>query len=346
VLDVHAALPKPGDRAEKDGLRIFSLESALIGCSPQYFSRHATDARAALPLIRDASGLLRKLLDGGHSTIAGRLAGAFRNSGRDQIADEITKTMLAAGYSVRETDPFDERPALVLPSRETSPYVNRIRLLWQKMREPVIERFPKAPGLPRNVDACMKRVAEAYVIDAYPSLSIEGYRVTTDLIQRVRSGLWNPEKNDQDRDQRSAMAARGYWQAYQEVQKSIAKVLGGENAGAVADDDHRTWYREMFAPSVTADILKPSDLAPRLPGLHLQVHARAPEPRGGKRCHAGVVRTAARGGATGSKGCARALCIRVHPSLQGRERAPGAVSDEPHDGGGRISLDGDTGHGA
>jgi hypothetical protein len=116
VLDVHAALPKPGDRAEKDGLRIFSLESVLIGCSPQYFSRHATDARAALPLIRDASGLLRKLLDGGHSTIAGRLAGAFRNSGRDQIADEITKTMLAAGYSVRETDPFDERPALVLPS--------------------------------------------------------------------------------------------------------------------------------------------------------------------------------------------------------------------------------------
>ena len=202
------------------------------------------------------------------------------------------------------------------------------------MREPVIERFPKAPGLPRNVDACMKRVAEAYVIDAYPSLSIEGYRVTTDLIQRVRRGVWNPEKNDQDRDQRSAMAAPGYWQAYQEVQKSIAKVLGGENAGAVEDDDHRTWYLEMFAPSVTADILKPSDLAPRLPGLHSPVHARAPEPRGGERCHAGVVRTAARGGAPDSKGCARALCIRVHPSLQGRERAPGAVSDEPHDGAG------------
>jgi len=38
-------------------------------------------------------------------------------------------------------------------------------------------------------------------------------------------------------------------------------VLGGDNAGAVADDDHRAWYREMFAPSVTAGILKPSDLA-------------------------------------------------------------------------------------
>ena len=155
----------------------------------------------------------------------------------------------------------DDRPALALPAREISPYVNRIRLLWQKMREPIIERFPKAPGLPHNVDAYMKRVEEAYVTDAYHSLSIEGYHVTTDLFQRVRSGRWNPDAHEQDRVQRNAMAARGYWQAYQEVEKSIGQVLGGENAGAVADDDHPTWYREMFAPSVTAGILKPSDLA-------------------------------------------------------------------------------------
>jgi Fic/DOC family len=261
VLDLNAALPKTGDREEKEGLRIFSLESALIECSPQYFSSHAIDARTALATIRDASGLLARLLDGGHSTIAGRLAGAFRNSGRDRIADEIVKTMSAAGYVVRETDPFNDRPVLALPARQVSPYVNRIRLLWQKMREPIIERFPKAPGLPRNASAYMKRVEEAYVSDAYHSLSIEGYRVSTGLIKRVRSGTWNPEKNDQDREQRNAMAARGYWQAYQEVEKSIARVLTGENPGLVADEDHPNWYREMFAPSVTAGILKPSDLA-------------------------------------------------------------------------------------
>jgi len=121
--------------------------------------------------------------------------------------------MSAAGYTVREADPFDDRPAIALPMREISPYVNRIRLLWEKMREPVIARFPKAPGLPGNVDAYMKRVEEAYVTDAYHSLSIEGYRVTPDLIERVRSGTWNPESNEQDREQRNAMAARGYWQA-------------------------------------------------------------------------------------------------------------------------------------
>jgi hypothetical protein len=261
LLDLRAALPAASDREEKEGIRVFSLESALIECSPNYFSRHSTDVRAALAMIRDASGLLARLLEGGHSTIAGRLAGAFRNSGRDRIADDITKTMSAAGYDVREIDPFTDRSSLVLSGRETSPYVNRIRLLWQKMRGPVNERFPKAPGLPRDIGAYMKRVDEAYVADAYHSLSIEGYRVTRGLIQRVRSGAWNPETNEQDREQRNAMAARGYWQAYQAVQKSIDRVLHGGNPGLIADEDHGTWYREMFAPSVTTGLLKPADLA-------------------------------------------------------------------------------------
>jgi len=261
LLDLRAALPKAAHKQEKEGLRIFSLESALTECSPSYFPHHATDVRAALATIRDASALLERLLEGGHSTIAGRLAGAFRNNGRNAIADEILKTMAAAGYTVRETDPFTDRPAFPLPSRQASPYVNRIRLLWQKMREPVIARFPKAPGLPRNAVAYMKGVDEAYVTDAYHSLSIEGYRVTSDLIERVRSGAWNPDDHQQDREQRNAMAARGYWQAYRAVQDSIGKVLKGQAHGEVAREDHRTWYRELFAPSVAAGLLRPSDLA-------------------------------------------------------------------------------------
>ena len=261
LLDLRAALPAAGDREEKEGLRIFSLESALIACSPNYFSSHSTDVRAVLAMIRDASGLLARLLEGGHSKIAGRLAGTLRNIGRDRTADDIAKAMSSAGYDVRENDPFADKPSLVIPARETSPYVNRIRLLWQKMREPVIDGFPKAPGPPRNIEAYMKRVNDAYVTDAYHSLSIEGYRVTRGLIERVRSGTWDPETNEGDREQRNAMAARGYWLAYQAVQGSVRRVLEGENPGLVADEDHGTWYRELFAPSVTVGLLKPADLA-------------------------------------------------------------------------------------
>ena len=38
------------------------------------------------------------------------------------------------------------------------------------------------------------------------------------------------------------------------------RILNGENPGKVADQEHGEWYRELFGPSVTAGILKPSDL--------------------------------------------------------------------------------------
>lgn len=97
--------------------------------------------------------------------------------------------------------------------------------------------------------------------DAYHSLSIEGYKVTTEMIERVRSGNWNPDENEADRAQRDAMAARGYWQSFQAVHKSVESALRGKNAGEIADLDHRSWYRELFAPSVTVGLLQPGDLA-------------------------------------------------------------------------------------
>jgi Fic family protein len=57
------------------------------------------------------------------------------------------------------------------------------------------------------------------------------------------------------------MAARGYWQAFQSVKESIDKILAGENPGATVRQHHTNWYRELWAPSVMAGILKPADLA-------------------------------------------------------------------------------------
>lgn len=261
LLDARASMPEDKDIEEKDGPRLFSLPAALIACAPGYFKQNPTDMRAVLPLVRDASEVLDGLLEGGHSTIAGRLAGAFRNIGRDRIADDIVKTMRAAGYAIRESDPFETQAPILLSTRAESPYVNRIRLMWQDMRGPIIERFPAAPGLQIDTRAYLKRVEDAYVTDAYHSLSIEGYRVSLELIERVRSGNWNPDDEENDREHRNALAARGYWQAYQSVRESIDKVLHGDNPGNVADDDHRDWYLEMFAPGVTAGLLRPADLA-------------------------------------------------------------------------------------
>jgi len=133
--------------------------------------------------------------------------------------------------------------------------------MWQEMRGLVIERFPRMPGRLKDIDAYMAHVEEIYITDAFHSLSIEGYRVSPELIERVRSGAWNPDDDEDDQEHRNALAARGYWQAYQSVRESLRRVLQGVNPGAVADEDHSTWYRELFAPSVIAGILKSTDLA-------------------------------------------------------------------------------------
>jgi len=261
LLDVRATMPPASDVEEVDGLRLFSLPAALIACSPACFRQNPTDVRAALSMVRDASEVLDRLLEGGHSTIAGRLAGAFRNIGREKIAAEIVATMRVAGYDVRLTDPFEAPAPVLLSPLERSPWVNRIRLLWQEMRGPVLDRFPAPPGLTGEPEVYLRRVGEIYASDAYHSLSIEGYRVDPELVERVRAGNWNPDARAADREQRNALAARGYWQAFQSVKESIRQVLQGKNPGEVADADHPTWYRELFAPSVVAGLLRPADLA-------------------------------------------------------------------------------------
>jgi Fic family protein len=177
------------------------------------------------------------------------------------MADEIVRTMKSASFAVRETDPFAKPAPFTFAARESSPYVTRTRLMWHEMREKIIPLFPAAPKTPGEIKAYMQRIEEAYVTDAYHSLSIEGYRVSAELIERVRAGNWNPDNIQEDREQRNALAARGYYDAFQAVKKSVEKVLKGKNAGNVTGRDHAEWYRELFSPSVTAGLIRAADLA-------------------------------------------------------------------------------------
>lgn len=261
LFEMRSALPDSIETEVIDGLRVFSIPAALITCSPTFYRQHPTDSRVALSMIQDASQVLRILLDGGKSKIAGRLAGAFRNIGNDRIADDILKTMRAADYSVSEQDPFATQVLLSLNERVRSPYMNRLKLMWRDMRTDIVGQFPDAKIKATDAKTYLKNIDEAYVADAYHSLSIEGYQVSPELIERVRKGSWNPENDSEDLERRNALAARGYWQAFQAVRSSISKILNGNDLGDVIQEDHSEWYRELFSPSVVAGLLKPSDLA-------------------------------------------------------------------------------------
>ena len=133
--------------------------------------------------------------------------------------------------------------------------------MWAAMRTPVLKKFkaPKAP--PGDVNTLLRDVEARYVADAYHSLSIEGYRVTAELIEKVRDGRWNPETNDADRATRDAMAAKGYHEAHSLVKEDLVRIIKGANPGTVFRHDLALWYQALFSPSVQAGILRPADLA-------------------------------------------------------------------------------------
>jgi fido (protein-threonine AMPylation protein) len=253
--------PPSGDLAVRDGLRLFAIEPALIKVPEAFFAAKPVEAQVALASLREPSGLLRRLLDGGNSVVAGRLVGAFRRVGRVDIAEEIHAAMTGAGYSVRESDPFVPGQEIGKLTPSAAPIIGRIQSMWESMRGTVLTTFPPPPGLPADRAAYLHFVDEIYQSDAYHSLSIEGYRVTLDLIERVRSGNWRPESNEADQRSRDALAARGYWQAFQLVKRSVEEIISGANPGTLVRSTHREWYRELFQPSVAAGLIPPGALA-------------------------------------------------------------------------------------
>ena len=254
-------IPPLADLTERDGLRLIAPEAALVKVPEACFVRNPVDARVVLSRIPDASSLLHRLLDGGHSTIAGRLAGAFRRMGRENLATEIITVMKRADHDVRETDPFEPAQAFRPLPRTPAPIIDRLHSLWESMREPVIAAFPAAPGRPKDIEAYLSSVDAMYRSDAYHSLSIEGYRVTVDLVERVRAGDWDPDNRDSDRRSRDALAARGYWQTFQLVRETVRAVMAGDNPAVLARASHQDWYRGLFQPSVAAGLISASALA-------------------------------------------------------------------------------------
>jgi len=68
-------IPPDADLIEREGLRLFTSDAALTKVSESFFLRSPVEAQVVLSGIGDASEVLTRLLVGGHSVIAGRLAG-------------------------------------------------------------------------------------------------------------------------------------------------------------------------------------------------------------------------------------------------------------------------------
>ncbi len=144
--------------------------------------------------------------------------------------------------------------------RVQSPYSARILSLWNDFRDKVISHFPPSRNLHKNPEAYLTELQDLYEKDAYNSLSIEGYQVNEELIERVQNNKWNPEEHPSDLLERNALAARGYYEAFLDVKKSILSIFQGNNPGDVLEKDLKRWYQHLFFPTARAGIIREEDL--------------------------------------------------------------------------------------
>jgi len=257
LVDIKAQLPPEVVQEPRYGVRLYPMEYALLMVGPDYYRRDALEARTCLASLRDVSPIVSASIDGGHTTRAGRVAGALRSIGREEMADELLRMMRQVGYTVTDENPFDEN--VRMNTFAVSPYVSRIRLMWMQMREVVLDVL-KAKPVRQDAETVLAMMDATYVKDSYNSLSIEGYKITEGLLERVKSGDWNPEKDEEDKERKNALAARGYYQAYELLKRGVAGCLSGQSPAQLYVKGHHDWHFQLFEPCIRAGIVKASDL--------------------------------------------------------------------------------------
>ncbi|GJM06547.1 MAG: hypothetical protein DHS20C10_02810 [marine bacterium B5-7] len=251
----------PSDIEKKNRLNVLPFEYAFCKVQRNFFSNQTQDTIIALILLESADKILIPLLKHGMVSSAERIVGGLRHIGNDSVADMIHQSMEAAGFTLKEENPFKKEISIPSFPVFKSPYSARIETLWANTREVVAGVFSKEQRKVKDKKTLFKEMEDKYKYDAYHSLSIEGYQVTEELIEKIATGKWRPDENTKDWEQRNAMAAKGYFEAFQAVKSSVGDILTVKDAVVILQKDYPRWYLALFSPSVTAGILSAEQLA-------------------------------------------------------------------------------------
>lgn len=266
LYDEYSLIIYPGksvqDKSFKQLLRgVYCLTApvCLAALGPRFFQSHANDIQIVMSKIGDPSeiAVLAELNAAG----VGRLIGAYRQIGDQSFADGIQKQLEGLPIKLAVADsPFDQNPIYQLSARNRHALYSRIKLLWSKHRNTVLAYRPKVDAIDVTQNYYLAAIESLKIEDAYHSLSIERYRVTPELIQKIADDQWDSD-SPEDKSHIAAMAAKGYLLAFSLVKGCAGQAYAHERSAAdLFVDYHQAWFRQLFAPSVDAGLLKPSDL--------------------------------------------------------------------------------------
>jgi hypothetical protein len=250
----------PAQLVKFRGLNVMPPGMALARVSPAFFEKDRASAEILLRMT-DEQEIARGLLEFSRTAPANRVVGALKAIGQEQKAQRVLEILSIGRLIVKPENPFENYGGLIgsqLLIR--SPYAGRVHALWSEMRGAVIENFPPPPSERMTKESYLRQAGDVYKHDAYHSLSIEGYAVTPELIERIRSGRL-PQGTPEARLQNDAMAAKGYFLAHQAVIGSIGRIFDGERPGQVVERDLQTWYAKLHQPYVDAGTIPAYSLA-------------------------------------------------------------------------------------
>jgi Fic family protein len=255
---------KPVDLIRYRDVIVFPLETALANSVPMSFKKHPVSMQVALRTA-ELDELAAALLRSKNVASAGRIIGAYDALTMRAECKKLEAIIGSAFGNIKIKNPFLVSPVILAKGKKENTSARRIRIIWKQMREEVIAGFsgirPKFDFHAQSLDKILASMDEVYVHDAYHSLSIEGYAVTPELIEKVSRGDWSPETITQDNDAKNALAARGYYDAFNQVKQSLTQAYNQEDLEYLIDVGITQWHTSMFKPCVTAGIISEIDLA-------------------------------------------------------------------------------------
>ena len=252
------AFPSGFNTTMLEGLRVMALPYCLVQLGPAAYRNCQSDVEVVLRTLPDASDIAR-LIDINATGVA-RVVAALRQIERHDLAGGIETILSGMRVSLPKVpNPF-EQPTIRLASRLLSPLHARVGMLWARYRADVLAEKVTVPAS-FSVAGYLTQVEAVRVEDTYHSLSIERYRVTPELIQRVADSVWDAEIEKNNRD---ALAAKGYLDAFGQVAQDAGRAFERRSAADAAGlfaDRHHAWFQALFGVSVDVGLLKASDLA-------------------------------------------------------------------------------------
>lgn len=254
----------PKELDNVNGINVFSKEVSLVKVGPKYWEENPLEIQIFLSNI-DQAKIMDILTEGtGMPSAAGRIVGGLIHMNKERDAKRIKELYEKTfGLSLSVENPFSKGTKVLLDKKAEKSIVGaRIKAMWSNFREPVIkiaEGIKKEECSIEDLSIMMEKVKKE---DMYHSLSIEGYKITDELIEKVINGNWNIDENEEDLKERNAMAAKGYHDAFELIKEEILDAIEkDENPGELIKDAHQDWFRTLFGPSLQAGILTASQLA-------------------------------------------------------------------------------------